>query len=44
MGGVLLKRADEPLAHLLLHRLVGVQDRLLVYDDFRRVRFWTADP
>lgn len=41
--GVNLEPDGNPLAHLFLHRLVSVNERLLVDDDFCRVRFWSAD-
>lgn len=33
-----------PLLHLLLHGLVGIHQRLLVYYDFRCICSWSANP
>lgn len=41
--GVFLEPDSNPLAHPLLHRLVSIQYRLLVDDDFCSVGFWPAD-
>lgn len=43
MKGALLELPDS-LLHLLLHRLVRIHDRLLIYHDLRRVRPRTAHP